>query len=210
MEEWEESAWELASILKTYPTKEGIFDAYWRALIFNKETIDKEPSQEFSWAYKNWITTFAECKDESLVELVELLEQPRPELDPPPTSLLGKVQRFASELYTQGQLLPARAKLAFKYGLLANLLQGGAPFQNAFCRYAPGRKFCTTTDGYVGWVPSAAQTGDVFCFFEDCKLPFVLRSCEEGYQLVGDAYLHGLMYDPFVVMSIRKQEIIVV
>jgi hypothetical protein len=72
--------------------------------------------------------------------------------------------------------------------------------------------FCTTTNGYMGWVPSAAQTGDAFCFFEDFKLPFVLRSCEEGYKLVGDAYLHGLMYSLFVVMYncwyIRKQEVI--
>jgi hypothetical protein len=59
-------------------------------------------------------------------------------------------------------------------------------------------------------VPFAAQTGDVFCFFDDWKLPFVLRSCEEGYRLVGDAYLHGLMYDPFVVTCIRKQEVIIV
>jgi hypothetical protein len=60
----------------------------------------------------------------------------------------------------------------------------------------------------------AAQAGDVFYFFEDCKLPFVLRSCEEGYKLVGDAYLHGLMYNLFVVMYngwyIRKQEVIIV
>jgi hypothetical protein len=62
----------------------------------------------------------------------------------------------------------------------------------------------------MGWVPAAAQTSDVFCFFEDCKLPFVLRSCGEGYKLLGDAYLHGLMDDPFVVRYMRKQEVIIV
>jgi hypothetical protein len=61
--------------------------------------------------------------------------------------------------------------------------------------------FYTTTNGYMGWVPSATQTGDAFFFFlEDLKLPFVLRSCEEGYKLVSDAYLHGLIYNPFIII----------
>jgi hypothetical protein len=210
IEEWEDSAWELASSLKTYPTNEGIFDAYWWALIFNKEDIEKEPSPELEWAYKNWNTTYATCKDESLVQLVELMEQPRLELDQPPQSLLGRVRRFASELYTQGQLLPVRAKLLVKYDLVKRLMKDGAPFENAIFRYAPGRKFCTTTHGYMGWVPAAAQAGDSFYFFEDYKLPFVLRSCGGRYKLVGDAYLHGLIDNQFVIRYMRKQEVIIV
>jgi hypothetical protein len=196
MDDWEESAWALAASLETYPTGERIFEVFWRTLIFNREALEKTPSQEFEWAFKNWTTSYAQLKDESLIELMDLVQQPRlrSEGDQPPTSFLGRVQRFASEIFTQGQLISSKVKLLVKIDLYRRLLKDGAPYEHAFLRYAPGRKFCTTTNGYMGWVSSAAQAGDAFCLFEDCQLPFVLRRCEEGYKLIGDAYLHGLMY----------------
>jgi len=131
-----------------------------------------------------------------LIELTDFLQQARlrSEDDQLPTSFLGRVQRSTSEIFTQGQLFSSRVKLQLKMDLLKKLEKDGAPYDHAFFRYAPGRKFCTTSNGYMGWVPSAAQAGDVFCLFDDCQLPFVLRRCEGGYKLIGDAYLHGLMY----------------
>jgi hypothetical protein len=210
MDDWEESAWALAASLGTYPTGEKIFEAYWRALIFNRENLDKVPGQDFEWAFKNWNTSFAQCKDESLIELTDLLQQARlgSEHDEPPPSILGRVQRFFSDVYTQGQLFPSNVRLLAKLDLLKRLMKDGAPYEHAFFRYAAGRKFCTNTHGYMGWVPSAAHAGDVFCFFEDCKLPFVLRRCEEGYKLIGDAYLHGLTHLTLMLYLPRKQDII--
>ncbi len=78
---------------------------------------------------------------------------------------------------------------------MEKLVEASAPFENAFKRYCFGRKFCTTTNGYMGWVSSKALKGNCLCYFEGCKLPFVIRPCVGGYQLVGDCYLHGLTYD---------------
>lgn len=57
------------------------------------------------------------------------------------------------------------------------------------------RQFCVTEKGYVSWVPLAAETGGDLCFFHGSRLPFVLRRREQGYQLIEDCYLHGLMVD---------------
>lgn len=212
-DDWEESAWALAASLKTYPTTgEDIFEVYWRTLIFNREALDKVPSQDFEWAFKNWNSNFAQSKDESLIELTDLLQQARlrSEDDQPQTSILGRVQRFASAIFTETQLLPTKIKLVVKLDLLRRLMKDGATYEHAFFRYAPGRKLCTTSNGHLGWVPSAAQAGDVFCFFEDCKLPFVLRRCEGGYKLIGDGYLHGLMEPRLMFGVLRRQNIILV
>jgi hypothetical protein len=170
MDDWQQSAWALAASLETYQTYltgEEIFEVFWRTLILNREALGKTPSQEFEWEFKSWNTAFAQFRDESLIE---------------PTNSSKDDQ-------------PLTASLLVKINLSKSLLEDGAPYEHAFLRFAPGRKFCTTSNGYMGWVPSAVQAGDVFCLFEDCRLPFVLRRCEKGYKLIGEAYLHGLM-DP--------------
>jgi len=55
--------------------------------------------------------------------------------------------------------------------------------------------------GYFGLVPDTAAVGDVVVVFEGAKFPYVLRKCEdeveEKYTLVGEAYVHGIMYGEF-------------
>jgi hypothetical protein len=54
--------------------------------------------------------------------------------------------------------------------------------------------FSVSKAGYMAWVPPRAQDGDVFCLFEGCDVPFLLRGVdgEEAFYLVGEAYLYGL------------------
>ena len=37
----------------------------------------------------------------------------------------------------------------------------------------------------------------MFVLFYGCGAPFVLRPCPEGYQLIGPAYVHGIMHGIF-------------
>ena len=67
------------------------------------------------------------------------------------------------------------------------------PFDKAFKVYSMGRKIFSTSAGFIGWVPFDAKVGDKVCVFRYYKLPFVIRRCGDGYRLVGDCYLHGLM-----------------
>lgn len=65
--------------------------------------------------------------------------------------------------------------------------------------------------GYVGLAPESVLFGDIIVMFEGAKLPYILRKCpkekeepkegepeeEDKYTLVGEAYVHGIMYGEF-------------
>lgn len=55
--------------------------------------------------------------------------------------------------------------------------------------------FCRTEKGYAGLAPGGSQKGDRVCVFGGGKAPFVLREGTEAcFALVGECYIHGLMY----------------
>jgi hypothetical protein len=58
-----------------------------------------------------------------------------------------------------------------------------------------GRKFFFTKNGYVGLGRNSIKAGDLCCILYSAVVPFILRpKGEKGqYQLVGEAYCHGLM-----------------
>jgi hypothetical protein len=88
----------------------------------------------------------------------------------------------------------SRVKLYFlRLALETMKVKGEDPFLSAFGRYSFGRKFCTTRGGVIGRVPLGAERHDVLCVFEDCELSFVLRKRADGYKLIGDSYIHGVM-----------------
>lgn len=52
-----------------------------------------------------------------------------------------------------------------------------------------------TDNGEVGWVPARTEPGDQVCIFAGAPFPFVIRSIDdEFYELLGDAYMHGIMH----------------
>jgi hypothetical protein len=65
---------------------------------------------------------------------------------------------------------------------------------------APGRRFCVTLGGYIGWVPPYTKVGDSVCAFAGTIAPFLARKSEgyngekeSNYWLVGECYFHGMM-----------------
>jgi hypothetical protein len=59
-----------------------------------------------------------------------------------------------------------------------------------------------TQRGYLGLGPKDMQTGDLVHIFKGLNLPVILRSRATGskgiYQLLGSAYVHGIMYGEFL------------
>ncbi|PMD34353.1 hypothetical protein L207DRAFT_497721 [Hyaloscypha variabilis F] len=76
------------------------------------------------------------------------------------------------------------------------------PFEDVLEKTVENRGFCVTENGYFGLVPRRARVGDhIIVLFGGCT-PFVVRerkgwdspSSEKCYwQLVGEAYVHGMM-----------------
>lgn len=80
-------------------------------------------------------------------------------------------------------------------------------FEEPMGLFAEGRRFCTTSNGYMGWAPQRTQFGDAVCIFQGSPVPFVVRKAifkdnrlpflvgpgRQYYELVGECYLHGYM-----------------
>lgn len=53
--------------------------------------------------------------------------------------------------------------------------------------------------GYVGLAPSHAEAGDVIVIIYGAIVPFILREVGNGgYNLVGEAYVHGIMDGEYI------------
>lgn len=63
-----------------------------------------------------------------------------------------------------------------------------------------------SASGYVGLGPSCLREGDVICTFSGAKLPYVLRRSWNGaWSLVGEAYVHGIMYGEFMAKGPARE-----
>jgi hypothetical protein len=56
-----------------------------------------------------------------------------------------------------------------------------------------GRSFCVTENGYVCNAMNQPEKGDQIAAFEGADRLFILRPVGEQYQLIGEAYVDGLM-----------------
>jgi hypothetical protein len=56
------------------------------------------------------------------------------------------------------------------------------------------RTFLTLSGGYIGLGPPMAQPGDEVVVLLGCCRPLVMRKRDNGYQLLGDAFFHGLQF----------------
>ncbi|KAM6513770.1 hypothetical protein FALCPG4_014985 [Fusarium falciforme] len=59
-----------------------------------------------------------------------------------------------------------------------------------------GWKFCVMFTGYMGLVPLESQEGDVVMAVLGARVPFVFRPVESSreFRVVGECYIHGVMY----------------
>ena len=56
-----------------------------------------------------------------------------------------------------------------------------------------GRVLFTSTTGYVGLVPYGTREGDLIFIALGAYVPFVLRPYDDGFELIGEAYVQGIM-----------------
>jgi hypothetical protein len=63
-------------------------------------------------------------------------------------------------------------------------------------RFSAGMAFCGTEKRYLGWTSPFAQPGDTVCLLEGAAAPWVIRpnKFDGTFKLVGEAYIHGIMY----------------
>ncbi|KAH7343102.1 hypothetical protein BKA66DRAFT_434539 [Pyrenochaeta sp. MPI-SDFR-AT-0127] len=71
------------------------------------------------------------------------------------------------------------------------------------------RKPFVTMKGFVGLAPRHAEEGDIVIIFPGAKFPYVLRRCDdEMYILVGETFIHGIMYGEFITKDCKLDRFI--
>lgn len=74
-----------------------------------------------------------------------------------------------------------------------------APFYKATIVRCLRRSFFVTNEGYFGLGSCYPRQGDIVCIIRGSPVPFVLRPrVDEFFELVGEAYVHGIMDGEFV------------
>jgi len=56
------------------------------------------------------------------------------------------------------------------------------------------RSIFRTQEGYLGLGPYITQPGDLVCVLFGLNVPYVLRAVNEGFLLIGECYVHGVMH----------------
>jgi hypothetical protein len=201
---WDDSCWELVKALGEYPTGEKLFDAYWRTLVFNTECSGEAPP-DLKISYKAWISSFILFNEAR--EISQQVQQlARDDVRPRPPSTWGWIEGFAKRIAANWRGFTLMVLMLRRMEIANKEIKAAERFTEAFKNLSAGRKFFTTANSYMGWVPSAAQIGDCLCYFEGCPLPFVIRRREGGHELVGDCYIHGLMYEPPKELDMSSME----
>ncbi|KAK2058240.1 heterokaryon incompatibility protein [Colletotrichum caudatum] len=69
------------------------------------------------------------------------------------------------------------------------------------------RPFLSASRHYVGLAPMHALPGDKVVIFLGGKTPYVIRETDDGlYEVVGEAYVHGVMYGEFMTDDVVVRE----
>ncbi len=73
-------------------------------------------------------------------------------------------------------------------------------------QYLYGVRPFISDKGYVGLAPNHSLPGDKICLIFGAIVPYVLRAREEGFQLVGEAYVHGIMDGEAMGFGLKEEE----
>lgn len=65
--------------------------------------------------------------------------------------------------------------------------------ESAVLQTCSGRSFVVTQKGYIGYAEQHCQPGHVIAILGGGSTPFVLAPKSSQYQVIGDAYIHGIM-----------------
>lgn len=68
-----------------------------------------------------------------------------------------------------------------------------AQFMVDSLRFCKNRRFFVTEKGYFGIGSATILTGDTCCVLLGAPVPYILVKAKNGYVLIGESYIHGIM-----------------
>ncbi|PVH71200.1 HET-domain-containing protein [Cadophora sp. DSE1049] len=201
---WTDEAWELSQLyaLSEYPTEQPLIEAFWRTcmgdrLISPSGVVRPAPSEYHSYFR-------AALRVRPYVSSLHLLVQAEP--DSPEQLAHARVLAMGF-----GSLQLGGLEKAIECNRIAQ------EFEAPMFLQVHRRRFCVTSEGYIGLVPANARVGDRISIIHGAQTPYVLRQVELEesdeeeseifHELVGECYFHGMMDGEMVTESAVTQKI---
>lgn len=150
------------------PTGENMWDAYWQTLLFGENGADEDEKKRLRTEFDEFYAAFR--KPYLFGERCRLYWSRH----------LWAIYYVVTLVLT---ILGVRGK--YKKG-------SGLAFTSRM-NQTGGRRLVRTQAGYIGLAVHGAEVGDYVALFKGARMPFVVRSNTDHWQLIGDSYVHGVM-----------------
>jgi hypothetical protein len=158
-----------------YGDEDGIFDAIWRCLVMDRSIVAKEPAPSSLGDCFGRILSKGsapkgmgdfEIHGRSLDDWAQKYAC---------SSNSGDIQRSNDD--TDTELEAQVAAVVFDLTL-------GTYFS---------RRLIQTRKGFIGLAHAQSRVSDCICLLSGCRIPVILRRCEDGFTIVGAGYSQGIM-----------------
>ncbi|TGJ82702.1 hypothetical protein E0Z10_g6056 [Xylaria hypoxylon] len=181
-----------------YGTLESVQEALWRTLVGNTKAQGGPPSAEGSWLISEPRTWFRHVLG-VYTNGFGLAEQMTRNRGLP---LCGYTLQQIVLGSTENPGFRQRLQIKSGSGLYSPSEEQWEVFSWAVNSMA-WRRLMGTQSGRMGTAPAAAQLGDRIALLLGCSVPMVLREKKDGWVVVGECYVHGVM-DGEVLESEKK------
>jgi hypothetical protein len=226
--DWHLRCRELIAQLPDYPTGESNYDAFWRTLMCNRKEIGTLDPPTNDAPYQAWLrlvnAQVGVMTRESRTDLIHRIGSAtimglstifavtflRRHLRWKWASLLAILPiNFVSQTIWNTGIERYKFRTKSDYFKQHTVDQAQQrEFEVSFSQWSQGRKFCITTRGYMGWVPTLTESSDRLVLLRGYRIPFAMRPWGNGWKILGDCYLHGAMEgaltDPEIAASMLK------
>lgn len=171
----------IAKVADVFPTNESGLDIEWYEFVKGTAHADGRPYTEIYWrtllAGENLIGATSDEEHQSAYEAWRNLENRRPER--------GAYTPLTNAAYEN---------------------EKGTDFHCAMTENCTGRRLFTTAEHNLGLGPSEARGGDMVCFLGNTATPFVLRSKESYFELIGESYVHEFVEKGHPLPRLTRKE----
>jgi hypothetical protein len=204
-------------------TKQPIVETLWRTLIMDTNLFERPAPSALSASFKSWflmLTITAILKafiktprfTHDIFDSLEPLFVLSNSLDsthllPTSDEMIHLLSRFgcfpdpAVPVMTEPERNEFMERLGREAASYEGLLRGVLPFS---------RRLARTVRGLLCLVPLTAQVGDRVMIVKGCPTPLIMRRVleeEDTFRLVGDTYVHGVMYGEHVATEVCWRDI---
>jgi hypothetical protein len=179
----------MAKGLQDYPTGESILQAFARTISQDGWMGDGKstrlPSNRDDM-FQEWLflMTANEAGDRTAMEIIDKALSD--------SMAVPEVLHMIKELGVAPEI--SQMTDEFKIIVVMKLSGLACKFQTPVYSFASLRSFFLTEDDYFGMAPETISSGDQIALFAGLKVPMIIRKSGDSYELLGPAYIHGIMH----------------